>query len=116
MTVRSLITKFGKTLTILSKSTGTIDSSGGRVESWATATGATGFVQVRSVTDDLAGGAERSTRRATIYFKGKPTIAVSDRISYDSTTWEVSSVRVPQERTTADALCFTIVEAVEVFG
>lgn len=116
MTIRSLITKFGKTLTILSKSTGTIDSSGGRVESWGTSTGATGFVQVRSVTDEVAGGAERSTRAATIYFNGKPSISVKDRVSYDSTTWEVSTVRVPQERTTSDALCFTIVEAVEVFG
>jgi head-tail adaptor len=116
VTVRSLITKFGKTLTIKSKSTETIDSSGGRVESWGTSTGANGFVQVRSVGDDVAGGAERSTRRATIYFNGKPTITVKDRISYDSTTWEVSSVRVPQERTTSDALCFTIVEAAEVFG
>ena len=116
MTVRSLITKFGKTLTILSKSTGTIDSSGGRVESWGTSVGATGFVQVRSVSDDIAGGSERSTRRATIYFNGKPSIPVKDRISYDSTTWEISSVRVPQERATSDALCFTIVEAAEVFG
>ena len=116
MTVRSLITKFGKTLTILSKSTGTLDFSGGRVESWGTSTGATGFVQVRSVTDDIAGGAERSTRRATIYFRGKPNITVADRISYDGTTWEISSVRVPQERTNSDALCFTIVEAAEVFG
>jgi len=116
VTIRSLITKFGKTLTILSKSTGTIDSSGGRVESWGTSTGATGFVQVRSVTDEVAGGAERSTRAATIYFNGKPSISVKDRVSYDSTTWEVSTVRVPQERTTSDALCFTIVEAVEVFG
>ena len=116
MTVRSLITKFGKTLTILSKSTGTVDSSGGRVESWGTSTGATGFVQVRSVSGEVAGGAERSARAATIYFNGKPSISVKDRVSYDSTTWEVSTVRVPQERTTSDALCFTIVEAVEVFG
>jgi len=116
MTVRSLISKHGKTLVIQTKSAGTVDSSGGRVESWGTSSGATGFVQVRSVSDDLAGGAERSTRRATIYFNGKPTISVSDRIAYDSTTWEVSSVRVPQERTTSDSLCFTIVEAAEVFG
>lgn len=116
MTVRSLISKHGKTLVIQTKTAGTVDSSGGRVESWATSTGATGFVQVRSVGDEVAGGAERSTRRATIYFNGKPSISVSDRIAYDSTTWEVSSVRVPQERSTSDALCFTIVEAVEVFG
>jgi head-tail adaptor len=116
VTVRSLITKFGKTVAILTKSSGSLDSSGGRVESWGTSTNETGFVQVRSVTDEIAGGAERSTRRATIYFNGTPTITVADRISYDSTTWEVSTVRVPQERTTSDALCFTIVEAVEVFG
>ncbi len=116
MTVRSLIAKHGKTLTIQSKTAGTIDSSGGRVESWGTSNGATGFVQVRSNSDDVAGGSERSTRRATIYFNGKPTIGVADRISYDSTTWEVASVRVPQERTASDALCFTVVEAVEVFG
>lgn len=116
MTVRSLISKHGKTLTIETKTSGTVDSSGSRVESWATSTGATGFVQVRSVGDEVAGGAERSTRRATIYFNGKPTITVKDRIVYDSTTWEISSVRIPQERTTSDALCFTIVEAVEVFG
>jgi head-tail adaptor len=116
MTVRSMISKHGKTLTIQTKSAGTLDSSGGRIESWGTSTGATGFVQVRSVSDDLAGGAERSIRRATIYFNGKPSISVSDRIAYDSTTWEVSSVRVPQERSVSDSLCFTIIEAAEVFG
>ena len=116
MTVRSLITRYGKTLTIQTKATGSVDSSGGRVESWSTSTGATGFVQVRSNSDDVAGGAERATRRATIYFNGQPSITVKDRIAYDSTTWEVSSVRIPQERTTSDALCFTVVEVVEVFG
>jgi len=116
VTVRSLITKFGRNLVIQTKGSGTVDSSGSLVESWSTEAGATGFVQVRSVSDGVVGGAERSTRTATIYFNGKPTINVQDRIRYDSTTWEVQSVRVPQERRTSDSLCFTIVEAVEVFG
>ena len=116
MTVRSLITKFGKNLTIQTKSSGTVDSSGSYIESWGTSTGATGFVQVKSVSDGVVGGSERSTRSATIYFNGKPTITVKDRVSYDSTTWEVQSVRVPQERLSSDALCFTIVEVLEVFG
>jgi len=116
MTVQSLISKFGKSLVIKPKATGSIDASGGSVESFGTTSSVNAFVQVRSVSDDVSGGAERSTRRATIYFDGKPTITVKDRILYDSTTWEISSVRIPQERTTSDALCFTIVEAVEVFG
>jgi len=38
------------------------------------------------------------------------------RISYGSTIYEISSVRVPDERPLSDALCYTIVEAAEVFG
>ena len=116
MTIRSLITKFGKTMTILTKSTGTVDSSGSIVESWGTSTGATGFFQVNSTSDAVTGGAERSTRSATVYFDGKPSITVKDRITYDSTTWEVQSIRIPQERLSSDSLCFTIVNVVEVFG
>ncbi len=116
MTIRSLVNKFGKQLVIQRKATDSLDSSGGRVETWTTETGALGFVQVRSNNDGLGGGSERSNRIATIYFNGKPSIEVQDRISYDSTTWEVSSVRTPQERNESDSLCLTIVEAAEVFG
>lgn len=116
MTIRSLVAKFGRTVVIQRKATDTLDSSGGRVESWSTEEGATGFIQVRANSDAIGGGAERANRSATIYFNGKPSISVSDRISYDSTTWEVSSIRIPQERKTSDSLCMTIVEAIEVFG
>lgn len=116
MSIASLVSRFGKTLSILTKATDSVDLSGGRVETWSTATTAHGFVQVRSNSDAVAGGAERSTRVATIYFDGTPTIAVRDRISYGSTTWEISSVRTPDERSAPDHLCYTIVEATEVFG
>jgi len=116
MTISSLVDRFGVSVSILRKATDTKDSSGGRVETWARSSTLTGFLQVRANADTVAGGAERSTQTATIYFQGKPTIRVRDRLSYGSTIYEVSSVRVPDERPLSDALCYTIVEATEVFG
>jgi len=117
MTVASMISRHGVVVTIQRKSADTLDSSGGRVESWSTDTETLyGLVQVRGNSDAVAGGSERSTRQATIYFDGKPSIAVSDRIAYGTITYEVRSVRVPDERPLSDALCYTIVEAEEVFG
>jgi len=116
MTISSLVDRHGVTVSILSKATDTLDSSAGRIETWSTSSVLTGFVQVRANTDTVAGGAERSTQTATIYFPGRPTIRVCDRIAYGSTTYEISSVRIPDERPISDALCYTIVEATEVFG
>jgi len=117
MTVASMISRHGVVVTIQRKSADTLDSSGGRVESWSTDIETLyGLVQVRGNSDAVAGGSERSTRQATIYFDGKPSIAVSDRIAYGTITYEVRSVRVPDERPLSDALCYTIVEAEEVFG
>jgi len=116
MTISSLVDRHGVTVSILAKATDTLDSSGGRVETWATSSVLTGFLQVRANADTVAGGAERSTQTATIYFPGRPIIRVRDRISYGSTIYEISSVRVPDERPLSDALCYTIVEAAEVFG
>jgi len=116
MTVASLVSRFGQTVSIRRKATDTLDSSGGRVEAWSTVEAITGYVQVRANSDAVAGGAERSTQVATIYFEGRPTVRVRDRITYGSVTFEISSVRVPDERPISDALCYTIVEATEVFG
>ena len=116
MTISSLVSRYGKTVSIRRKSTDTIDTVGGRVESWGTVQTITGYVQVRSNSDTVAGGSERSTQVATIYFPGRPAVIVKDRIVYGSTTFEISSVRVPDERPASDALCHTIVEATEVFG
>ena len=117
MTISAMISRHGVVVTIQRKSTDTLDSSGGRVESWSTDTETLyGFVQVRGNSDAVAGGSERSTKAATIYFDGRPTIAVSDRVVHGTTTYEVASVRVPDERPISDALCYTIVEATEVFG
>ncbi len=117
MSVASLIDRHGRTVTIERKDTDTIDAAGGRVEAWGTtATTQTAMIQVRSNSDAIAGGAERPARLATIYFDGKPALHVSDRVAYDSSTWSVRSFRILDERSTSDALCYTIVEAVEVFG
>jgi head-tail adaptor len=116
VTIASLVAQHGKSVSVVTKATDSIDSAGGRVEAWSTATVLTGFVQVRANSDAVTGGAERPARLATIYFEGRPTVAVADRISYDSTTWAIRSVRVPDEREASDALGYTIVEASEVFG
>ena len=112
-----MIDRHGRTVSIQRKDADTVDATGGRIEAWGTTkTALTAMLQVRSNTDAIAGGSERPARLATVYFEGKPALHVSDRLSYDSTTWSIRSVRIPDERSTFDGLCYTIVEAVEVFG
>ncbi len=117
MSVASMIDRHGRTVSIERKDADTVDAAGGRVEAWGTTTTTlTALLQVRANTDAVAGGAERPARTATVYFEGKPALHVSDRLSYDSTTWAIRSVRVPDERSTSSGMCYTIVDAVEVFG
>ena len=111
-----MISQHGQSVIIQSKQAGSVDSSGGSIESWSGVSATTAFVQVRSGTQIVEGGAERIAPTATIYLEGTPTVTTKDRISYDSKVWSISSVRVPGERESGDALAYTIVEATEVFG
>jgi head-tail adaptor len=116
MSVSSLADRHGVTVEIQKKQTDTLDNSGGRVETWGSPTFLVALFQVRSGTEAILGGGERSASIATVYFPGRPTVGIGDRIAYDAKSWEISSVRVPDERPATDSLCYTIVEVVEVNG
>ena len=113
MSIASLVRRFGQSLTIQKKSSGAADAIGGTIESFASTT-ATGFVQIKSGSDPVVAGREIRQRSATVYFPGAEDIEFDDRITYDSATFEVRSVRQPDERQSRDGLQYTIVEMEEV--
>ena len=115
MTVSSMIARWSIPVTVQTKSSDSLDATGSRVETYA-AEITTAFVQIRGNSDGVAGAAERSTRVAVVYFPGRKVVAVRDRLGIAGGTFEITSVRVPDERATIDPLCYTIVDAVEVFG
>lgn len=115
MTVTSMINRWSIPVTVLYKSPESVDVTGSLVES-NIGDLTTAFVQVRGNSDGVTGGAERSTRTATVYFKSKKNVRVRDRLTFSSGTFEVTSVRTPDERASNDPLCYTIVDVTEVFG
>ena len=113
MTVASLIRRFGGTVTIKQKGSGTTDAIGGKIDS-ATGLVTTGFVQILSGTDPVVGGREIGQRTGTLYLKGKVDIDFADRVVFDGATFEVRAVRQPDNRRTGDAMLYTIADVEEV--
>ena len=113
MSISSLVRRFGRSLTIQKKGSGSTDAIGGSIESFSDSS-ATGFVQINGGTDPVVAGRENRQRTATVYFPGAEDIEFKDRISYDSATFEVTSVRQPDERQSRDGMQYTIVEMEEV--
>ena len=93
----------------------TTDTSGSDTTPWfVTGSAVNAFVDVQSSSDSISAGAERSQRIAKVYFDGTPTIAIKDRLTYDSATWEITSIINPGEFGATSHLSHTIVEAIEV--
>ena len=115
MTVSSMIARWAVPVSIQTKNADTVDATGSRVETWTT-TLTHGFAQVRASTDGVAGGAERQTGTAVVYFPGQKAVAVRDRLVVNGRTFEVTGVRVPDFRASGDAMSYTICDATEVFG
>ena len=96
MSIASILRKNGVSVTVRTKAASGVDSSGSMTEAWTGGSNTyTAFLDVTSSTDDIAGGAERSQRSATVYFEGTPAIAIKDRFLYDSIEWEITSVINP---------------------
>tara|TARA_R100001086_G_scaffold169725_5_gene92511 strand:+ start:943 stop:1287 length:345 start_codon:yes stop_codon:yes gene_type:complete len=113
MSIATLVRRYGRDLTIKKKGSGSTDAIGGTVESFSS-TSAVGFVQIGTGSDPVVAGREIRSRTATVYFPGEQDIEFKDRIEYDSATFEVSSVRQPDERQSRDGMQYTIVEMEEV--
>ena len=116
MSIAALLRKHGQSVTVRTKAASGTDSSGSITEAWTGGdTTYKAFVDVQSSSDSVTGGAERSQRVAKVYFEGTPTVAVKDRLLYDSIDWEITSIINPGEFSATSHLSHTIVEAVEVF-
>mgnify|MGYP003143397257 CR=1 FL=1 len=109
MSIVSLIRRFGRPLTVKRKQSGTTDDMGGPIEAFTDAV-LTGYIKVKSGSDPVVAGREIRQRSVTVYFEGEADIEFEDRVVYDSSTFEVRSVRQPDERMSRDALQYTIVE------
>jgi len=116
MSIGSMIRRHGVGVIIKTKASEGTDSSGSITEVFSGSTTVKAFVDVQSSSDDVVGGAERSTRVARIYFEGSPTITIKDRVEYASQLWEVTSVITPAQKAAPDHLAMTVVEAEEVFN
>jgi SPP1 family predicted phage head-tail adaptor len=116
MSVQALVDKYGVLASIRRKNAAGTDAVGGMTESWAFAVDTKVMFQIRNGSEGMSAGAERDASQATIYIPGSSAVEVQDRIFYSGTFWEITSVRVPDERPSTDALCYTIVEARRVFS
>ena len=116
MSIASLLRRNGVAVTVKTKATAGVDSSGSITEAWTGgSTTYTAFFDVESSSDDVTGGAERSQRSAKVYFEGTPTVAIKDRLLYDSIEWEITSIINPGQFGVSRQMSFTVVEATEVF-
>ena len=116
MTVGSLARRYGVRLVLQTKQTDTVDLSGGRIETWSDGTPRPGLLQIQTVSDVSAGGAERRTRSVKVYLEGVVSIGIGDRIKHGTIIYEVRSIRNPDERPGSDRLAYTIAEAEEIHG
>lgn len=114
MSVSSMIRNNAVTVSIMTRSTG-VDAVGSRTDTYnATVTSA--LVQVTDGSQAIEGGGERQAAKATFYFEAGASITIADRVRVGSRDFNVTSVRVPDEKPTTDPLSYVIVDATEAFG
>ena len=116
MSVASLISKFGKSVTVKSR-TVSADAVGSPIETWSTVVGVyTAMFQISGGSDSRVAGREGRQRIATVYLVDDQDakVDIEDRIDYSDTEWEIRAVRVPDEREATDQLCYTILDVEEV--
>ena len=116
MSVSTMIRDNGISVTVSTRSATSVDAVGSRTDTYGTNTVVTGFVQISSATQQVEAGAQRVAATAVIYFEPSVTITQNDRVIFDSRTFDVVSVRTPDQKTSDHHLAYQIVDAVEVFG
>jgi len=116
MSISSLISKFGKSVTVKTRTT-SADTVGSPIETWTSVIGVyTAMFQISGGSDSRIAGREGRQRQATVYLVDDQDskIDIEDRIDYGSSEWEIRSIRVPDEREVDDQLCYTILSVEEV--
>ena len=126
MSIESMIDKAGISVEIRSASGSTFDAIGSRIETFTTATTATGYIVIRGgysqsgSGDGVVARRESRTQNAQVYFKGYVDVEYKDRLKFthpvtsEVVTMEVTAVLHPGMRGSDDELQYTSVSASEL--
>lgn len=87
------------------------DAVGSRKQTFVHKGRVNGYVASRSMTEGFTGERQEAAEVVTIYVQGRADIVVTDRLRFESKTYEVTGVRVPGHRTDGDRLYYRIVDA-----
>jgi len=110
-----MIDRYGQ---VVQRGTKTVaaDAVGGMIETWTFGDATKALVQIESTSDSVVGGRENTAKSATFFFKAGTEMTVNDRVQYNSSTFEVRSVRTPHERPRQDSLSYVNVQADQVLS
>ena len=98
----------------IQRATTAADAGGTPVKTWAGhLQGLQCVVQIRSGAESIRYGRETTRRFGTAYAHGQLDITAGDRLIYAGNTYDIQSVRVPDERPEGDTLTYTILEVEE---
>jgi len=94
--------------------TSATDDGGMGVKTWAGhLQGLQCVLQIRSGSEAVRYGRENNRNFGTAYLHGQIDVAATDRLIYGGKTYDIQSVRVPDERPEGDTLTYTILEVEE---
>lgn len=111
--VLSLIQRRGGSGTI-QRPTTTTDVGGSFVRTWANSlAGINVFLQIRAGSEAVRYGRENTRRFGTAYVAGGLDIVTGDRLTFGGLTYDIQSVRTPDERAAGDRLAYMILEVQE---
>ena len=96
------------------RNTTALDSSRFPTDSWAThLSGINAAVQIRSGAEAVRYGRENNRRFGTVYLPPGYDITEADRIVYNGRTFDIQSVRTPDDRRNGDPLAYMVLEIQE---
>jgi head-tail adaptor len=87
------------------------DSVGSRRQTFVHQGTVNGYVASRSETEGFQGDRQQAVASVTVYVKGGTDLKVTDRLTFDGRTYEVTGVRTPGHRDAGDRNFYHIVDA-----
>lgn len=115
MSVTALIDQYGKDVTLRRIATGRTVTGGVRTQGEILNTVRL-LIQNGGGTKGTRYGAERAEYGIVAYAKAGTDIIAADLFDWNGKTYRVETVRIPDERPTADALSYVIVGVTQVEG
>lgn len=116
MSVETLIAERGVAAST-TRPTTTQDAGGSMIQTYASSIASlTAFVQRSTPSETVVNGALRMVTATTAYVFSGQDILARDRFTVGGSTWEILSVRTPDERTSVQSLAYTVLTLQLVTG